>query len=158
MKDILKCYVSGRLLSSDGREGIVSFAIPEQGVLFRCAAEGSRSDLEIIAFLTFLRFVEHNKDIFKKRELHIYTDFPPLAYLMDKHVVARKGMEAVLRQAQKYAREVVYKVMWVERKYNRAADPVGNIPDLPEGSDLKIRSFPGLGADSKSEPADGLNF
>ncbi len=159
MKDTLKCYVSGRPVPKDSKEGIVSFAVPEYGILFRCAAEGTRADLEIIAFLSFLRFVEHNKDIFKKRELHIFTDFPPLAYLMDKQVVSQRGMETVLRQAQKYGKSLVYKVVWIDTKRNRAAGPVGSIPDLPEGSDLKIRTFPGLGSKLKpSDPSEELKF
>ncbi|MCP4570093.1 MAG: hypothetical protein GY841_21130 [FCB group bacterium] len=137
----------------------MSFAVPEYGILFRCAAEGTHADLEIIAFLSFLRFVEHNKDIFKNRELHIFTDFPPLAYLMDKQVVANRGMEAVLRQAQKSAKGIIYKVMWIDTPRNRAAGPVGSIPNLPEGVDLKIKTFPALGSKmNPSDPADELIF
>ena len=159
MKDTLKCYVSGRPVSKESKEGIVSFAVPEYGILFRCAAEGTRSDLEIIAFLSFLRFVEHNKDIFKLRELQIFTDFPPLAYLMDKQVASGKGMEAVLRQAQKSAKGIIYKVLWIDTARNRAAGPVGSIPDLPEDCDLKIKTFPAMGSKlNSSDQPDELKF
>jgi len=150
MKDILKCYISGKPIEGLDKKGIISFAVPEYGVLFRCGAAGNRADLEVIAFLTFLRFVEHNKNIFKPRQLHIFTDFPILVYLMTNGVSGH-GMDAVRRQALEYAKGVHFKVQWIDVSGNRAAGSIGQIPDMPTNTKLKIKSFPGLTAESQKQ-------
>lgn len=144
MKDALKCYVSGRQLDAVTRQGIISFAVPEYGVLFRCGASGARSDLEVIAFLSFLRFVDLNKDEFKKRQMLIYSDFPVLVYLMNKGAVAGKGTDAVIRQAEKYTKGISYQVKWIDEKGNRAAGSINDIPRLPADSRLNLKSFANL--------------
>ncbi len=140
MNDTIKCYVAGRHLPDNGEDGTVSFAVPEFGVLFRCGAAGNKADLEIIAFLTFLRFVEHNLEIFSSRKLHVNTDFPLLVYLMNKGAIV-PGMEAVVQQAEKYAKNIEYEVKYVDAKENRAAGSVVDIPPMPADSKIKIKTF-----------------
>jgi len=150
MQDTLKCYVSGRLLPDREDHGLVSFAVPEYGIMFRCYADGSHADLEIIAFLSFLRFVEHNLELFQKRELHIFTDFPVLAMLMNFPPNAGYGIEPIRREAKKVGKKVQFHILLIESNQNRAADPVSDIPAVPIKADLKIRTFSDLVPDQKS--------
>lgn len=159
MRDILKCYVSGRHLSGQDRRGIVSFAVPDYGLLFRCLADGSRADLEVIALLSFLRFAEHNIEIFQKKELEIYTDFPILAYIMNADSIPGQGLETVRREAQMAAQKLHYKVVYIDSPSNRAAGSAGDIPAMPIGSTLKIKTFANLAVkNSKDNRSDGLNL
>jgi hypothetical protein len=151
MSDILKCYVSGNHLPGDQKQGIVSFAVPDYGILFRCLAEGTRADLEIIAFLSFLRFAEHNIEIFKKKELQIYTDFPVLVFVMNNNSGSAGGIEAVRREAKKSAKILRFNVNLIDSKDNRAAGAAGDIPELPIGSDLKIKTFANLAINKPPE-------
>jgi hypothetical protein len=152
MNDILKCYVSGRAIQGQQNVGVVSFAVPEMGILFRCSASGSRADLEFIAFLSFLRFAEHNQELFKKRELHIFTDFPILMYLMNNNVQPGLEGSAVLKEASRAAKYVTYKVKWIEERMNRAAGPASDIPDMPADVKIKIKTFANLNL--QKPPAD----
>ena len=159
MNNILKCYVSGRHLTGQEKSGIVSFAVPDYGLLFRCLAEGSRVELEVVALLSFLRFAEHNIEIFQKRELEIYTDFPVLAYIMNNDSVSGQELDAVRREAQKAARKLQFKVTFIDSPSNRAAGSAGDIPAMPIGSALKIKTFANLAVKkSKDNRSDGLNF
>lgn len=159
MKDILKCYVSGRHLSGDERNGIIAFAVPEFGLLFRCQGAGTRADLEIIAFLSFLKFAEHNIDIFKRRYLMVHTDYPLLAFMLSGHSHAGKGAEALLKQAQKTAKSLRFEVVLIDSESNRAAGSIVDIPSLPAGTQLKIKTFGTLTPPNQSpEQADGLNL
>ncbi len=141
MKDIIKCYVSGRHLSDDETKGIVCFAVPEYGLLFRCSASGTKSELEIISFLSFLRFAEHNRDIFSQKELHIFTDFPQLMYLVNNKAVAQGGMVTVLKQVEKFCKEFQIRVQWIDPGENRAAGSVNDIPAMPTNSNIKIKTL-----------------
>jgi hypothetical protein len=156
VKDILKCYVSGENILDNqtgevSGQGIISFVVPEYGVMFRCHASGSRTELEVIAFLSFLRFAEHNIEIFKKRALHIYSDYPLLVYLLNNGAVI-KGMEAVVQQAQKYAKKIRYKVKWVDHKDNRAVGSVNDVPHMPVDSRIEIKTFANF--DMQKPPGD----
>lgn len=141
MKDIIKCYVSGRHFSESEKRGVVCFAVPEYGILFRCSAEGARTELEIISFLSFLRFAGHNRDIFARKELHIFTDFPLLMYVMNNKAVAQGGMATVLKQAEKFCKEFQVRVKWIDPKDNRAAGSVNDIPAMPVDSKIKIKTL-----------------
>jgi len=160
MRDILKCYTSGKKVPESPNEGTVSFAVPEFGILFRCQVSGSPADLEIIAFLSMLRFVEYNKEIFQKRHLNIYCDFPLLIYLMNGGVVeAATGLNAVREQAKKYTKGILFNVKWIDPKNNRASGSAADIPALPADSDLKIKAFPNLKINrSASSSGQDLNF
>lgn len=143
MKTVLKCYISGRPGAGDPGHGIVSFAVPDYGILFRSLAEGSRMDLEMIAFLSFLRFAVHNQDVFGSPELHIYTDYESLAAMMEPvNPSAKPG--ALQTEARKIAGKLHYKVYLISPDANRAAAPVDEIPDLPANASLEIKSFAGL--------------
>jgi len=156
MKDILKCYISGRHLPEDSQQGIVSFAVPEYGILFRCLAKGSRVDLEVIALMSLLRFAYHNIDIFGKKNLQIFTDYPVLAFIMNHESGGGQGIEVVRKEAQKFAKKIDFEIALIDSKGNRAAKAVGLIPEMPVGSDLKIKTFatpvapetPGLRSDN----------
>lgn len=145
MGDILKCYISGRHTDGNRKQGTISFAVPEFGILFRCMAAGSRDDLEIVAFLSLLKFAEHNADIFKEKELKILTDYSPLVHhLTDRARSATRGASTVREAAQKIARSFRYTVSLIGQDENRAAGSIIDIPAMPSGSTLKIKSFDNL--------------
>jgi hypothetical protein len=151
MRDILKCYVSGRHLQGEDEEGIVSFAVPDYGILFRGLACGSRADLEIIAMFSFLRFAEHNLEIFQKRELQIHTDFPILAFIMSNDAEGGPGVAAVREEARKIAEKIRFEVALIDAAANRAAGSITDIPAMPIGSSLKIKTFANLAIHKPSE-------
>jgi hypothetical protein len=146
MMDTLKCFVSGRHLPGDSQHGVVSFAVPEYGILFRSLAKGGRADLEIIAFLSFLRFAEHNIEIFKRKQLNIFTDFPILAFIVNDESRSIPGVEAVRQEAAKKAKVLRFEVVLIDTESNRAAGSADDIPVMPIGSSLKIRTFASLAA------------
>ncbi len=140
MSEIIKCYTSGRPLAENGHEGTISFAVPDYGILFRCRGEGTRTELEIIAFMGLLRFAEANKELFHHKELHIHTDFPFIVYLLNGATSASDRMEAVAAKARQYAKEFTFQVKWVDVHDNRAAAPIRDIPDLPDESGRRLKS------------------
>lgn len=140
MNEVIKCYTSGRPFSADGGRGIISFAVPDYGILFRCRGEGTRTELEIIAFMSLLRFAEANKELFHKKELHIHTDFPLIVYLLNDPKTASGKLGAVATRARQYAREFIFQATWVDPRDNRAAAPILTIPDLPAESGQRLKS------------------
>ncbi len=151
----MKCFISGRHLPDEKKLGLVSFAIPDYGILFRSLAEGSRTDLEMIALFSLLRFASHNSEIFAKRELLVHTDYQLLAYLMDVNRVPEKNMRGLRREARRIADGLTFTVRAISDCKNRAAEPVADFPVLPENSGLKIKTFSSL---TIKEPLDPFSI
>jgi hypothetical protein len=107
------------------------------------------------AILSFLRFAEHNLEIFKKRELHIFTDFPILMYLINNGIPETEETSAVLREAKRTIKQITYKVKWIEAHMNRAASPISNIPNLPADAKIKIKTFANFAAQKPSTEHPG---
>lgn len=108
-------------------------------------------DLEMIAFLSFLRFAVHNQDVFGSPELHIYTDNETIAAMMEPvHPSAKPG--ALQKEARKIAGKLRYKILLITPDANRAAGPVADIPDLPANATLEIKSFAGLTVKQAVDP------
>lgn len=108
-------------------------------------------DLEMIALLSFLRFAVHNQDVFGSPELHIFTDYEPLAAMMEPvHPSAQPG--ALQREARKIAGKLHYRIQSISPEANRAAGPVADIPDLPANATLAIKSFAGLTVKQTVDP------
>jgi len=123
---------------------LVSFAVPDYGILFRSVAEGARTDLETIALFSLLRFASHNKDIFLGRELLIHTDYRLLAYLMDGDRATAKNPGTFRKEAKRIAGDIVFRVKTISDIANRATGPACDIPTLPADSRLKINAFSSL--------------
>jgi len=140
MNDILRCYVSGRHLAGSAGQGTVSFAVPDYGILFRCQAAGARADLEMVAFLALLRFIEHNRALFKNHQVRILTDFPLLVYLMQNGSPVNEGLGAVRERARQYGKGIDFAVEWIDEKHNRAGHSVADIPAMPAEVSLKVKS------------------
>jgi hypothetical protein len=145
MQDVLKCYVSGRPLPNSPGQGVISFAVPDYGLLFRSLTAGNHPDLEIAALISFLRFAAFNREVFGDRRLRIYSDHPPLAEMLKGKPGAAHSAPA--REAAQYARQLHYTVEWIGRDLNRAAASVTTIPDLPTGARLPLKASVGVPAE-----------
>mgnify|MGYP001256758956 CR=1 FL=1 len=156
MRQSLKCYTSGRHLADGGNVGTVSFAVPDYGLLFRCRGEGTRAELEIIALMSFLRFAEANKELFAKRDLQIYTDFPFIVFLLNGKIRLDGRLTVVATQIQQYSRELSFQVKWIDGQSNRAASSVGDIPVLPADAGITIKGSAALSLSEKNHlhPSD----
>ena len=65
---VMKCYFYGSNLLPDKlakNRGLISFAIPDYGVLFRSQYEGNRYECEYAAAIALIRFVQLNQEHFQ---------------------------------------------------------------------------------------------
>ncbi|RKX23594.1 MAG: hypothetical protein DRP45_10155, partial [Candidatus Zixiibacteriota bacterium] len=57
-------------------QGMILFAIPEHGLLFKCCAEGDSLDLEFGAFFAALRFINESLAGEKIKQVRVHTSNP----------------------------------------------------------------------------------
>jgi hypothetical protein len=79
--------------------------------------------------------------------------------MMNNDVGSGSGMEAVKREAEKIAKKIRFKIIMVDGENNRAAGSVGDIPDMPVGSSLKIKTFANLVSNKSADNRpDNMNI
>ncbi|UCC45389.1 MAG: hypothetical protein JSU65_05580 [Candidatus Zixiibacteriota bacterium] len=84
----LQCYIAGYtnskldpFLEKHGfGRGLIVFAIPGLGVLFRCRARGSRIDLEFGAYFALLRFITVKLNRERIRNVVVFSSCPEFVF------------------------------------------------------------------------------
>ncbi|MCD6248863.1 MAG: hypothetical protein J7J98_00855 [candidate division Zixibacteria bacterium] len=62
--------------------GMILFAIPSYGVLFRCRADGDLMDLEFGAFFALLRFIKTSLAKEQIKNLRVFSSTPKFVFTM----------------------------------------------------------------------------
>lgn len=132
--------------------GIIAFAIPDIGFVFRSAHQGTALDCEYQALLTLCQFTEANGDLFKGQKLEILGDSPAVVYAMGclrpnpiggqpfGPVVSSSARPEFAPERRFLARILAFKkklgfsILWVPPAENRAADGAGSHPTLKDSA------------------------
>jgi hypothetical protein len=119
--------------------GMIIFAIPDFGILFKCRVEGSDLDLEFGAFFALLRFIKKSLSKEKMDVLRIHSSNPAFVFsftdqkrLFDMHPERRKLLS-------EYASDKTIAMSYIDKVSNKAIVPVGEYPCTPENQTPVIR-------------------
>ena len=105
----LRCYI-GSLLNSEIDpylekngfcHGLIIFAVPELGLLFRCRADGALIDLEFGAFFSALRFLKTYLIQDKFDTLHVLSSSPEFVFSFtkeSKHLAKGSTRQKLLKE------------------------------------------------------------
>jgi hypothetical protein len=125
----MKCYFNGRTDEcGDGRGGLVSFAIPDLGVLYRVRQEGSPLELEYKSLIALLNFLKTNEQLISYREFDIQGDSIATVFQLAGRLPTPSEMLIFHQQIQRFRKSLRFNVSWLPGSLNRAAH---GIPDLP---------------------------
>jgi len=111
-------------------QGIISFLMPDLGVMYRTRYTGRGIDCSFTAAIMAVKFVENNQNLLSKQAIELLTDSAEL-------VEAVNG-EAPLAGREKDYRDIILmymkkyklKLLWVPCAQNRAAQILPNLPPL----------------------------
>lgn len=120
--------------------GMVIFAVPDYGVLFKCRAEGRLIDLEFGAFLSLLKFVETSLASEKIGALTVYSSQPEFVFAFSgqsKHLAADSDRMRLLKERTAKIKATVH---YVEPRHNAALWPAADYPAVPQGQIVKVTS------------------
>jgi hypothetical protein len=126
----MKCYFFGSNLLPDKlarNRGLISFAIPDYGVLFRSQYEGNLYECEYAAAIALIRFIQSNQEHFKGKNVKLLTDSPIVVYQMNNRIVATRTMQKFRDLLLYYKRKLEFELGWVPASMNRAGTPVAEI-------------------------------
>ncbi|UCB52327.1 MAG: hypothetical protein JSV10_10155 [Candidatus Zixiibacteriota bacterium] len=141
VRPAIKCFVSVKTLLKDKEKkqtGLVNFAIPDLGVLFKTRQSGSHYELEYKSLLALLRFIDLNQKAFRNQKLSVLCSSPLLVYQMNENSLCQKEVERDRNLALAYKRKLKFSVSWVPEGENRALSGMMDLPPLKNSLDLKF--------------------
>jgi len=151
MSEIIQAFFFGTSFgeSIDGKpHGLIGFAIPELGVIYRSRHRGTTYECQYAGLLALLKFIDLNKKQFDETEFQVLSDSTLVVYQISHRRLITKELTSLYNAALNYKRKVNYRVSWVPRQENIAIIGINQSP--PFRSDLELN----LDIDSP----DGIHF
>jgi len=140
----MKCYFYGTNLLTDKSatsRGLISFAIPDYGVLFRSQYQGNRYECEYAAAIALIRFIQLNQDHFQGKPLQLLTDSPIVVYQVNNRIATTRTMQRFRDLILYYMRKMSFELVWVPASVNRAGTPVAEIGINPQSPKFNYDIF-----------------
>lgn len=159
----MKCYFYGSNLTDDKlirSRGVISFAIPDYGVLFRAQHYGSTYECEYAAALALVRFIQLNQSHFRAIKPRFLTDSALVVYQVKGRVTTAQRLKRFRDLLQFYKRKIGFELEWVPSKMNRAlmgAEGAATNPKTPTfnydifDESIKHKHLPNSGSSRQSD-------
>ena len=159
----MKCYFYGTNSTDDTDArgaGIISFAVPDIGVVYRTKCKYDRIECEYMALFVLLEFLDSNSEAMTNQNLDLLGDSAVVVYQLNGKMPIFSRLIKYYRRIERYRDKLKFKVSWTPTSLNRAAM---SLPDLPP-LNAKVKfdfSFTKRKLDRRSEstlPPDSFNL
>jgi len=147
----VRCYFSAQTNLNEGSENglssqkrdkrLISFAIPDLGILFRAQYIGTSLESGYVSLLVLLRFIEKNPLIFENQNIDIYTHIPLIVYQVNKKIFCDKNNLPLKEMALFYRKKFFYNISWIPEKENNALRGLLDFPPLDFGLKLDFEDL-----------------
>jgi len=139
----MKCYFhgSGSKDGSEQKSGLVSFAIPDVGVLFRSTWRGNLYQCQYVSLLFLLKFIEVNPDVFSQVELQLYGDCPLIIQQINGQAYTPKSLKAYRDLTRLYVKKLRFSLRWIPEQQNRATSKAVDMPPNPSLKGLNFEEL-----------------
>jgi hypothetical protein len=155
---ILKCYIASFinkefdpvLESHNISRGIISFSIPDYGVMFRARAEGYSLDMEIGVFFSLLEFIKSKLKDQKIKNIEVFSSNSQFVFSFksDSTIFQPDSPRKILLKS--YTSLFKVNVSYIDLFRNLAlTSPIDN-PSLPLGKSIDL--------DFSEQELNGLEF
>ena len=119
----MKCYFTAKPESTDelGKKRVlISFAIPDLGVLFRTHYSGEVDECSYISLLKLLKFIESNPRVFDDHKIQVYSHEPQIVYQVNGKIPCDERLHKLNALVLLYKAKLKYSLDWVHLKDNKA--------------------------------------
>ena len=119
----MECYFYSQV--QDKREdglhaAVLSFSVPDAGIVFRTRFAGSPAECEYAALLTLLEFVELNPQVFRDRTIEIYGDSFTVVNQINEKMYCTKALQPFRNMALLFKNKFSYSINWIPQRENPA--------------------------------------
>ncbi|HEQ99454.1 MAG TPA: hypothetical protein ENO22_08970 [candidate division Zixibacteria bacterium] len=124
----MECFFTSFIrekVSEDGKNALISFTIPDHGIVFRASFKGTVKEVEYAALLALLEFVELNPQLFKNKTLEIYSDSFTLVNQVNRRMYCSKDLEPFRNMALLMQKKIPYSLNLIPVTDNPAMQAIG---------------------------------
>jgi hypothetical protein len=121
----MKCFFYGYSRGYEALTGyncLVSFAIPDLGIVFRAQFSGEHEECEYASLLALLEFIELNPHLFKNKRLEVFGDDYEIISQINQGVRPPRDLEPYLNMAVGYKHKIPFTLHWIPAQENLAQD------------------------------------
>lgn len=129
----MKCYFSAKSEpkeKSKNERVLISFAIPDLGVLFRTHYKGELDECSYISLLKLLKFIESNPKAFENQKIQIFSHDPKIIYRVNQREACGEMLEKLYGLALLYKERLKYSLNWIPLQENRAEKGLLDQPQI----------------------------
>jgi len=119
----MKCYFSAKSEPKEKSKNdrvLISFAIPDLGVLFRTHYKGELDECSYMSLLKLLKFIESNPKAFQNQKIQILSHDPRIIYQVNQRESCGELLEKLHGLALLYKERLKYSLNWIPLQQNRA--------------------------------------
>lgn len=119
----MECYFYSQVQTKreDGlHNAVLSFSVPDAGIIFRTRFAGSPAECEYAALLTLLEFVELNPQVFRDRTIEIYGDSFTVVNQINEKMYCAKDLQPFRNMALLFRNKFSYSLNWIPQRENPA--------------------------------------
>ncbi len=151
------CYISSFVhpqmepyLEANGfARGMILFAIPGYGVLFKCRAQGRPVDLEFGAFFSLLRFIKKSLVKAKIKAVHVHSSNPEFVFALANSSSEVSGNAERQKMLAQNMKDFQITVSYTPPVNNKTLVPPAEYPSTPEGQTPPLK--PDVKKETKTE-------
>lgn len=143
---ICDCYIGAVLkrsldpfLAENGfARGLISFALPEFGILFKCCIEGEPVELEFAAFFSLLKFLTTTLSGEKIKSIRVFSSMPEFVFSFTGKGKYLSEDSLKYKMLKDYSSKLAISISFIEKKNNRSLISPADYPSLPEDQVIKL--------------------
>ncbi len=107
-------------LTTNVPNGVVSFTIPDLGIVFRAQFKGKAQECEYASLLALLEFIEINPHLFRNKTVEIFGDSFVVVNQVNLQMFCNKELEPYRNMALVYKKKIAYSLNWIPQNENPA--------------------------------------
>jgi ribonuclease HI len=107
-------------LKINTHNGVVSFTIPDMGIVFRAQFKGNAHECEYASLLALLEFIEINPHLFRNKTVEIFGDSFVVVNQVNQQMFCSKDLEPYRNMALVYKNKIPYSLSWIPQNENPA--------------------------------------
>lgn len=120
-------------------KGLISFAIPNFGIQFKCRTEGQLIEMEFAAFFSLLEFVTTKLTDEKISSVQVFSSLPHFIFALSENFNLMKADSPYRKLLQNYSRKLVISVGYVKPIHNEALKSPSMYPSLPQDKKIHLK-------------------
>lgn len=111
--------------------GLIIFAIPAYGVLFKCRADGSTIDMEFASFFALLRFIKNSLTKEKIKKVRVHSSNGEFVFSFAQVGIHLSGRPQRKKMLGEYQSQFDISIGYIAKTRNKALIPPTEYPSTP---------------------------